>query len=410
MFEQKFNSCIKILILFLYAIYAENSPTIVKQTYRFNSLPDDGSYLLNLSKISGDLIVTGHEGSGAFINVEKITFGVTKEDIPNIHKKENIVVTHLEDQYQIHILGDSANKKSNFIQTIIKLNLPKHIHLNFNILGGDISINGIIGNLNLSTLGGDISILDSNGEINSKTNGGTITIQNSMGNSKVHSFGGEINVKKFVGSVSGSTVGGDILLKSISGNINCQSSGGFISLQEIDANTISCRASGGEIIGNNLDANLTLKCFGDKIQIKNINGTSNLYSSGGDILVENFSGALLINSEKGNIIIEDAVGGIEAITSSGDINANLTYDSSVNDYSVYMETHMGNIKTIVPKNYSAEMEIIVYQTTSIKSIDSDIILNLDVENEKVIGKRSIASGIIPFSLKAHHGTITIKDK
>ena len=410
MFKQKFNSCMKIIICFLCAVYSENSPTVVKQTYRFNSLPDDGSYLLNLSNISGDLIVTGHEGSGAFISVEKITFGVTKEDIPNIHKKEKIVVTHLEDQYQINILGESTNKKSNFIQTLIKLNLPKHIHLNFNILGGDISINDIIGNLDLSTLGGDISIIDSNGEINSRTNGGTVTIQNSMGNSKVHSFGGKINLKNFKGSVSGSTIGGDILLESISGNINCQSSGGFISLTEIDANTISCRASGGEIIGNNLDGNLTLKCFGDKIQIKNINGISNLYSSGGDILVENHSGTLLINSEKGNIIIEEAVGGIEAITSSGDIDADLSYDSSVNDYSVYMETHLGNIKTIVPKNYPANMENIVYQTTSIKSIDSEIILNIDVEHEKVIGKRSIAGGIIPFSLKAHHGTITIKDK
>ena len=410
MFEQRFNSCIKLIICFLSAVCAENSPTIVKQTYRFNSLPDDGSYLLNLNNISSDLIVTGHEGSGAFINIEKITFGVTKEDIPNIHKKEKIIVTHLEDQYQINILGESTNKKSNFIQTLIKLNLPKHIHLNFNILGGDISINGIIGNLNLSTLGGDISILDSNGEINSRTNGGIITIQNSIGNSKVHSFGGEINVKNFKGSVSGSTIGGDILLESISGNINCQSSGGFISLTEIDANTISCRASGGEIIGNNLDGNLTLKCFGDKIQIKNINGISNLYSSGGNILVENHSGTLLINSEKGNIIIEEAVGGIEAITSSGDIDADLSYDSSVNDYSVYMETHLGNIRTIVPKNYPANMENIVYQTTSIKSIDSEIILNIDVEHEKVIGKRSIAGGIIPFSLKAHPGTITIKDK
>ena len=126
MFGQKFNICIKVIICFLSAVYAENNPTVVKQTYRFNYLPDDGSYLLNLSDVSGDLIVTGHEGSGAFINVEKITFGVTKEDIPNIHKKEKIVVTHLKDQYQINILGDSTNKKSNFIQTLIKLNLPKH--------------------------------------------------------------------------------------------------------------------------------------------------------------------------------------------------------------------------------------------------------------------------------------------
>ena len=42
------------------------------------------------------------------------------------------------------------------------------------------------------------------------------------------------------------------------------------------------------------------------------------------------------------------------------------------------------------------MESIVYQTTSLLSIDSEIILNLEVEHEKVIGKRTIAGGTVPF--------------
>ena len=410
MFEKIIYNSIKILICLTTIISAENNPTIVKQTFRFKTLPDDGSYSLKIRNISCDLNITGHEGSGAFIVVEKITFGIKKEDIPNIHKKENIIVNHTEDQNQINIIGDNSISKTDFIQTSIHLDLPKHINLNFNILGGDIIINKIIGNLELSTLGGDISIFESKGEIYSKTNGGTVTVKNSAGSSKLHSFGGRIDLENFKGSIAGSTIGGNILLNSIFGDINCQSSGGSIALKNIEGNIISCRASGGEIIGENLKGEITLKCFGRDTKIKNVSGKGNLYASGGNFLIENVAGALVVNTDKGNIVINDVIGGIEAITSAGDIDVDLSYDSRINDYSIYMETHMGNIKTSVPKNLPASMESIVYQTKSLLSIDSEIILNLVVEHEKVIGKRTIAGGTVPFSLKAHHGTITIKDK
>ena len=410
MLKQKIKASIKILICLSMAIFADTGPTVIKQTYRFKTLPDDGSYSLILNNISGDLIVSGNEGSGAFINVEKITFGIKKEDIPNIHKKENIIVTHLKDQNQINITGDSSNSNTDFIQTSIKLDLPKNINLNFNINGGDISINRIIGGIKISTLGGDILIKDSEGEINSLTNGGTINIQNSKGNAEIHSFGGGIEMQNFEGPISSSTIGGDITLNSISGNINCQSSGGSIILTDIKGNVISCRASGGKIIGENLKGDIIFKCFGNNTSIKNISGIGNLYSSGGNISIKKFTGALKINNEKGDIIIDDAVGSIEAITSSGDIDVDLSYDSSINDYSIFIETHNGNIKTVVPKNLPANMENIVYQTTSVKAIDSDIILKIETEHEKIIGKRTIAGGTVPFSLRAHHGTITIKDK
>ena len=34
---------------------------------------------------------------------------------------------------------------------------------------------------------------------------------------------------------------------------------------------------------------------------------------------------------------------------------------------------------------------------------------LSIDNDKVIGTRTIAGGTIPFQLKAHHGSMTIKD-
>ena len=95
MLKQKINASIKILICLSMAIFADTGPTVIKQTYRFKTLPDDGSYSLILSKISGDLIISGNEGSGAFINVEKITFGIKKEDIPNIRYVRDSVAPNM---------------------------------------------------------------------------------------------------------------------------------------------------------------------------------------------------------------------------------------------------------------------------------------------------------------------------
>jgi len=173
---------------------------------------------------------------------------------------------------------------------------------------------------------------------------------------------------------------------------------------------MSYRASGGDIIGNNLDGEIVLKCFGGITKIENISGKGNLYSSGGDISVIEYTGSILINSEKGNIELNDIVGGIEAITSSGDINLDLSYDSSINDYSIYVETHSGNITANIPKSLPANMESIVYQTTSTKAINSEIVLKIEIDHDSVIGTRVIGGGTVPFNLKSHHGSITIKDQ
>lgn len=403
------NTSIIILLCFITVTFGNNGSTEIKQTYRFKTLPDDGSYTLFMNDISGNLIISGHEGSGGLITIKRITFGVKKKDIPKIHKKANIIVTHLEEQNLINIIGDKKDSLTKFIDTTIELDLPKHINLDFKISGGDISLNMINGESILRTLGGDILIQNSEGEINSQTNGGTINIRNSKGTISTHSFGGGIEVIDYNGKISSSTIGGDILLSNINGNLNCQSSGGSINLKNIQGTKISCRTSGGQIIGENLKGEIILKCFGGDTKVNNIAGKSNLYSSGGNMKILSSQGPLIINCEKGNIEVNNMVGSIEAMTSSGDISVDLAYDSSIKDYSIDIETHSGNITASIPKSLPANIENIVYQTTSPKAINSEIVLKITIEHDKIIGTRTIAGGTIPFNLKAHHGSITIKD-
>ena len=116
-------------------VFADTSPTIIKQTYRFKTLPDDGSYSLIISNISGDFIVSGHEGSGAFINVEKITFGIKKEEhICNCSDIDDIIVFCSDGSYKVVKINEKV-----FVNNITYTSLEdinsKGLIKNFEILG-----------------------------------------------------------------------------------------------------------------------------------------------------------------------------------------------------------------------------------------------------------------------------------
>jgi len=403
------NIHITLLFFFIVNLYAGNGTTEVKQTYRFDNLPDGGVYKLFMKNISGNLDITGHEGRGALITIKRITFEIRKEDIPTIHKKASVTVTHLEDQNLINIMGDNTNSSSQFIETFIHLELPKHINLDFQILGGDITLNKIRGESILNTLGGNIIIKNSKGKIDAKTHGGSINITNNEGILRAHSFGGNIKIVNSSSEIYSSTIGGDIVLDDINGNINCQSSGGSIKITNIEGNKISCRSSGGNINGEYLNGEIKLKSFGGDINLSNISGKIDLYLTGGKMEIKKAQSSIICKADKGNIYLSDMVGAIDAFTTSGNIDLDLIYDSTIKGYSINLETHSGNITANIPKNFPASIENIVYQTTSTKTINSEIALKINVEGNKVIGTRTIAGGTIPFALKSHHGSITIKE-
>ena len=81
------------IIAYLYGYYAPkkitnngNSSTRIKQTYRFDQIPDDGSYTLSVKDISGNIKLRGHEGSGAKLIITRIAHGIPEGEIEEMHK------------------------------------------------------------------------------------------------------------------------------------------------------------------------------------------------------------------------------------------------------------------------------------------------------------------------------------
>ena len=59
--------------------YSGGSATRVVQTYRFDALPDNGSYTIKIDSISSNVNIVTHEGSGAKIIIKSIASGISEE-------------------------------------------------------------------------------------------------------------------------------------------------------------------------------------------------------------------------------------------------------------------------------------------------------------------------------------------
>ena len=384
--------------------------TQIKQTYRFEELPDNGTYTIKMRNISGDVKVIGKEASGGLITLERIFFGLKNEqEILQAHKLESANVKHFFEDSLIQILGIRDTHSGQEITKNLYFELPKHVNIDFKIDGGNYTIKDMKGTSVLETLGGDISIENLSGNISLNTEGGDINITNVEGILRSHSSGGEITTRDSNGELNLSTIGGDILLEGSKGILDILSSGGSINLVNVKADKITCRSSGGVIQGNTISGKSILQSFGNNIELLNMSGDAELYTSGGSIEIDQFRGKAKCEAEAGNITLNNVAGSIESFTSSGDIILNLIYDSSLKDNSINLETHSGNLTANIPKDLSADIKTIIYRTTSVKKLNSEIALDIKIENNKIIGKRKISGGAIPINFIAHQGEININE-
>ena len=379
-----------------------------RETYRFDKLPDDGSYTISIADVYGNITLRGHNGSGAQLIISRIIHGLSEKKAKRVIKDSKISVFHLEDENLIRIHSEKKMQSDRTIENTLDFNLPRNVNINLEILGGDIDLRDLQGESILNTLGGDVAITSFLGRIESKTSGGNMTVLETEGFIRIHSSGGNISISNSDGEFNSSTEGGSIHFSNLNGNIDAQTSGGSIELEHITGDEISCRASGGNIQAEAISAIVTLTTSGGGINLNNIEGNIDLSTSGGNIDVELCKGSLKCNTSVGNISLEEVIGSVDAFTSAGNISLNLTYDSSIKDYSFNMETDAGDLVVHIPKGLPVSIESTIYGTGSTKKLNSEIPLKITSKGSTVKGTGTVKGGTIPLLLKAQYGSITIK--
>ena len=389
--------------------YDNRSSTKIIQTYRFDELLDDGSYTIKIENLSSNINILGHEGSGAKVVIRNIAQVVTKQEAQEAYEHSKTIVKNFKDEETIHIFGDSNKLQVLEMKNFIDLNLPKNINLEINLLGGDISLDNIHGELILETLGGDININNHEGRADTKTNGGDIKISKVNGVYKGHSFGGNIYITESNGDLASSTVGGNIFMEKLYGVIGSQASGGSISLLDVHSTEINCKSIGGAIKCNNISGKIKIQNSGKGINIENSDGNLEIKSNSGDITINKSNGSLKCEGSFGNIIMKEISGDVESISANGDILLELIYDSSVDGLGIHLETHSGDITLNIPKRLPINLKGTVFQSLSDKDINSEIPLDVYVLKDKVVGIKKLENGNIPINLEVHKGIITIKE-
>ena len=383
--------------------------TSVRQTFRFDQIPDDSSYTILIDNIESSIAVSGKEGSGVLINVEKKVFGITEKEIQIAHEIANTTVRHFEKEKLIHIQAANPNNFDYNYETLISFKLPKKIKLNFKLQGGDVNISEIVGKCSILTLGGNISVTNFNGSFDGRTEGGSVSINFLNGLLRTHSSGGHVKIKDSKGKLYSSTVSGDLFLDNLTGIMEAQSSGGSIFVNNLNGEKIALRASGGKVLGTNISGNCSINGFGGNIELFNISGNANLDISGGSIEIDSLEGVLKCDVASGDIHLKETTGIIECMTSSGDIILEYIYSSLINDHSADLITHNGNLKVLIPKGLPLNIQSIIHRSNSEKNLNSEIPLVVESKKKKVLGTKIINGGTFPINLETFDGSITIKE-
>ncbi len=136
----------------------------------------------------------------------------------------------------------------------------------------------------------------------------------------------------------------------------------------------------------------------------------NVTTSGGDINAEQITGSLTCHTSGGDIEGEGIIGSVDASTTAGDIELELSYDSSIKEYSFNLETRSGDIVVRVPTGLPLNVDAEIFDTNIPQELNSDIPLEILTSENRVTGIGQIQNGTIPLRLRATFGTITIKQE
>ena len=363
-----------------------------KETYRFDTVPDDGSYTILLESVEGDIRVRAHAGAGAEITITRKIRASTEKKAKRLVNEAKILVYHVEDDQLIQVRSEKKIRYKRDVHTEFELKLPMNI------------------NLNLETAGGDIDVTDIRGESVLRTSGGDIDLENMMGPIEAHTSGGDIEIVNSDGQFNASTSGGDLEFLHLTGNIDAQTSGGSITLENIEGESVECRTSGGDIRAEDISANLMGQTSGGQIDLESIKGHVNVTTSGGDINAEQITGSLTCHTSGGDIEGEGIIGPVDASTTAGDIELELSYDSSIKEYSFNLETRSGDIFIRIPTGLPVNVDAEIFGTGTPQELNSDIPLNISSTENRVTGIGQIQNGTIPLRLRATFGTITIEQE
>lgn len=266
-----------------------------------------------------------------------LTANATIED----DKENPIEMKFNQSGNDIEITSDySHHNNHNSSSAKLVLQVPKKFNVEFNTMGGDVSISFVEGNIEGKTMGGELELLNLKGALDVITMGGEITLKDSEVDGKVKTMGGEVLVENVKGDVNASSMGGKVRQINVEGK--------------------------GKSIGNEVN----ISTMGGEIEIDKAPNGAKLKTMGGDIKV-NKAGKFLDAETMGGEIEAEVDGWIKATTMGGDVDIKMVGDPNDGKRDVTIKSMGGDITLVVPAGLSMDIniEVIYAKGRKVKSDD-----------------------------------------
>lgn len=275
----------------------------------------------------------------------------------------------------------------------LEIKVPERFMIDFDNMGGDISIENIDGSINGETKGGMLSLNKLKGMLHLKTLGGNIELTDSDVDGSVSTLGGNVTIKDVTGDIKGSSLSGNVKYDNIR------------------------RRNGSEP-----EKEVQISSMGGDINVDTAPYGATVSTMGGDIIIGSVKDHLKATTMGGDINIKEADCNVNAKTMGGDIEIKVTGDANSNKHNIDLTSMSGEITLYVPSDLSMEIEIIVDRSGDrprISEVISDFNLDMkEIETDQedhdgnprkeLHAKGSFNGGKNRIQIKTMNGNVNLK--
>lgn len=296
----------------------------------------------------------------------------------------------------VEITSEYVSGNHNHSNAKLVVQVPNKYNVEFNTMGGAVTIENVEGNMEGKTMGGAISLSNLKGYINTETMGGAISLKDSEVDGKVKTMGGSVTVENVKGDVDATSMGGKIKQINVQGK------------------------------NKSIGKEINISTMGGELDIDDAPNGAHLKTMGGNIHVNKAGKFVYAETMGGKIIIESVDGGVTASTMGGDVEVKMVGNPKEGDRDVTLSSKGGDITLTVPEGLSMDIDIQIAVADEDKSEskfnDYKIVSDFQIKEDRsgnwndskgtarkyIKGSGSIDGGMNKIKIRTINGNVFLK--
>ncbi len=330
----------------------------------------------------------------------------------------------------LNIHSDCSKKRHIDVDIEFTIKVPARCNVKIESNGGELTIEGVEGELSGETMGGALELTRVKGEVDLETMGGSVRVVDSEADGTVSTMGGEVIIRNVKGNLKGSTMGGAVTYDNVTGRsasstgdeevMHISTLGGDITIADTDKK-VKANTLGGDIdVARAKEVNVTT--MGGDIDIDEAPAGAKVSTMGGDVTILKAGKYVAAKTMGGDIRIDAIDGGIEAETMGGDIEAVMVGDPAKGDRDVDLSSMGGDVELTVPADLSMRFDLEIEYTKKHRKkcrIESDFPMKIEESDEwehsffgqthkHIFGTGVVGDGKHLIKIKTRNGHIAIR--